>query len=163
LLAALAFASLNGSAQTLSHQVLNAGGADHQVGGFWITDNVGETFVESFAPTAVNFMLTGGFLQPEILAIEIGGVIVYNGVTPNGDGRNDVWIIEGIEEFPDNTVMLFNRWGKKIFEAERYDNEARYWPTSDDLSNLAASTYFYIIVLSKDSKPIKGWVELIKN
>jgi gliding motility-associated-like protein len=150
------------SGQTISIQVINSAGMDHQVGGFWITDNVGEAFTETFGPTA-SVLLTQGFLQQDIITVTVGGVTVFNGVTPNGDGRNDKWMIDGITEFPNNSVMLFNRWGRKIYEEKGYDNESKYWPLNDDLNELLSSTYFYIIDLGNGSKPIKGWVELIKN
>ena len=43
-------------------------------------------------------------------------VVIYNGITPNGDGRNDGWIIDGIEEYPDNEVLIFNRWADQLRE-----------------------------------------------
>ena len=49
-------------------------------------------------------------------------LIIFNAVTPNGDGMNDTWIIQGIENYPDNRVFMFNRWGDEIHYLEGYDN-----------------------------------------
>jgi gliding motility-associated-like protein len=88
---------------------------------------------------------------------------IFSGVTANNDGINDVWVIENITEFPNNHVSIFSRWGTEVFDAKGYDNETKFWPTSDMVNRLVASTYFYIVDLGDGSKPIKGWVELIKN
>jgi gliding motility-associated-like protein len=88
---------------------------------------------------------------------------IYSGVTANGDGNNDKWIIENITEFPNNRVTLYNRWGLQLYDVKGYDNDTKAWPTRDQASKLVASTYFYIVDLGDGSKPIKGWVELIKN
>jgi gliding motility-associated-like protein len=151
------------NAQSLSHYVINAGGSDRQAagGGFWLTDNIGEPFVATHKTS--DFVLSEGFLQGDIVTIELGGVKIFNAVTPNADGKNDKWQIDGILEFPNNTVLLFNRWGQKVFEQKGYDNESKSWPNGNQLNSLVSSTYFYIIDLGNGSKPIKGWVELIKN
>lgn len=87
---------------------------------------------------------------------------VYNGITPNGDGSNDFFVINNIEQFPDNNVQIFNRWGHKLFEADHYDNINNVWRgTENNTERIAPSgTYFYIIDLKNGSKPIKGWLEL---
>ncbi|WP_188476211.1 DUF7507 domain-containing protein, partial [Dokdonia pacifica] len=47
-------------------------------------------------------------------------IIVHNGISIGEDGQNDTFIISGIENFPDNTVKIFNRWGVLVYEAEGY-------------------------------------------
>ena len=76
-------------------------------------------------------------------------VTVPNVFTPNGDGLNDVWIIENIHQFPGSTVTVFNRWGKKVFEKTDYDNT---W-NGDDLSE---GTYFYTIDLNNPNNENKS-------
>lgn len=90
-------------------------------------------------------------------------VTIYNGVTPNKDGVNDVWTIEDITEYPKNNVTIFNRWGVEVFSATGYNNRDKSWPDNSAVEKLPASTYFYILNLGDGSKPIKGWLELIKN
>jgi len=46
---------------------------------------------------------------------------LQNIITPNGDGQNEVLIIPGIEEFEDASVLVYDRWGKLIYENNSYD------------------------------------------
>lgn len=89
-------------------------------------------------------------------------VKIYTGVTPNGDGENDVWIIDNIDEFPNNHVVIFNRWGLKVFETNGYNNTTKAWPAKGETANLVPSTYFYVLNLGNGTV-LKGWVELISN
>lgn len=86
-------------------------------------------------------------------------VKIYNGITPNGDGNNDVFTIDNIAEFPNNHISIFNRWGVKIFEADKYNNTTVAWPAKNE-SAPAASTYFYVLNLGNGSV-LKGWVEIL--
>ncbi|MCO6499988.1 MAG: gliding motility-associated C-terminal domain-containing protein [Vicingus serpentipes] len=85
----------------------------------------------------------------------------YSGITPNGDGINDVWWIDNIELFPENTVQIFNRWGREIWFGENYDNKNVVWEgNSNSNEEMADATYFYIAKVS--GKTYKGWVELTR-
>jgi len=51
-----------------------------------------------------------------VTVIEIGDeVVIYTGISPNGDGINDEFIILGLDNFPDNTLRIYNRWGVQVF------------------------------------------------
>ncbi|MCE3226689.1 MAG: hypothetical protein K0S32_1240 [Bacteroidetes bacterium] len=101
---------------------------------------------------------------PIIIADQNGPckVKIYTGITPNGDGNNDVFIIDNIEEFPNNNVSIFNRWGVKLFDKNNYNNKDVAWPLKDDINGLPPSTYFYILNLGNGTV-LKGWVELLKD
>jgi len=90
-------------------------------------------------------------------------VKIYSGVTPNNDGVNETWQIDDIDKYPNNEVTIYNRWGYEVYKTKSYNNKINSWPPKDELNNLPSSTYFYIIELGDGSKPIKGWVELIKD
>jgi gliding motility-associated-like protein len=94
---------------------------------------------------------------------ELCRIKIFNGISANGDGQNDVFTIENIEEFPNNHLTIFNRWGAQLADIKGYNTTTNSWPTKDKLANLLPSTYFYILDLGDGSKPIKGWLELIKN
>ncbi len=80
---------------------------------------------------------------------------IYNGVTPDGNGINDYLIIVGIENYPDNEVKIFNKWGVLVFETQGYGgttgdqnvftgfSDAR--ATVDEEEALPVGTYFYVI------------------
>ena len=90
-------------------------------------------------------------------------VTIFSGVTANNDGINDILTIENIEQFPNNRVSVYNRWGQLVFEKKGYNNNDVAWPVGDEGSKLISNTYFYVIDLGNGSKLIKGWIELIKN
>lgn len=79
------------------------------------------------------------------------GVIVWNALSPNGDGKNDYLFIEQIDQLPNNTLKIYNRWGAEIFSTSNYDtvgNVFRGYAKGQDRF-LPSGTYFY--VLSYDS------------
>ena len=79
-------------------------------------------------------------------------------ITPNGDGLNDLWIIDCIEEFPDNQVKIFNRWGDLINSYNHYDNVQQVWKgTNFEDKPIPDGTYYYLLTI-KDMKPRTGWV-----
>lgn len=83
----------------------------------------------------------------------------YHGITVNGDGINDKWIIDGIENFPENSVAIFNRWGDEVWSCKNYDNESRVWEgTNKSGAQLPDGTYFYIF--GDNKRQHKGWIEL---
>ncbi len=88
-----------------------------------------------------------------ITCIEIGGVF-----TPNGDGTNDTWEIPGIENYPDASVEIFNRWGQQIFYSNGYNTP---WNGTYNNEPLPTGDYFYIIDLG-NGNPLKGALT-IKN
>src|SRR5690606_11312893 len=47
---------------------------------------------------------------------------IPNGISPNGDGVNDAWVVDGIEFINDNEVLILNRWGNVVWEMKNYDN-----------------------------------------
>ncbi len=92
-------------------------------------------------------------------------ISVFNGISPNGDGINDFFFIENIDQFPDNSVEVYNRWGQKLYEEKKYDNVNTIWKGTVNGGDTQApsGTYFYIITLGNGTKPIKGWIELTSN
>lgn len=88
-------------------------------------------------------------------------LVIYTGISPNGDGINDTWIIDGISLFPQNNVAIFNRWGDKVWSATNYDNTDRVWSgTNQNGMKLSDGTYFYIVETGVEN--YKGWVEITK-
>lgn len=85
---------------------------------------------------------------------------VFNAMSPNDDGINDTFRIKGIDQFPDNEVEIFNRWGVKVYTAKSYnesDNVFRGYSDGRGTFNrgdkLPTGTYFYTIkYTAKDGK-----------
>ena len=70
---------------------------------------------------------------------------IPNAFTPNNDGRDDTWQIEFIEQFPDNTVSVFNRWGNRVFSANNY-SRANEWRGDINGQPAPVGTYYYVVV-----------------
>lgn len=86
-------------------------------------------------------------------------IIIYNTITPNGDGSNDTWIIENIEQFPRNNIWIYNRVGNLVFETENYQND---WNGSFNGKELPEGTYFYIIDLGTGKDSFKGHLTIMR-
>lgn len=84
--------------------------------------------------------------------------------TPNGDNINDFFEIKGIEYYPNNSIKIVNRWGKKVYEANRYGIETtpQFWDGKANQGggngDLPTGTYFYVLDLGNGEKPIAGSV-----
>jgi gliding motility-associated-like protein len=93
-------------------------------------------------------------------------ITVYNGVSPNGDGQNDFFIVDCLQDFPNNIVKIFNRAGTLVYEATGYDNKTIYFDGVGnrgmyvDSKNVPDGTYFYIVDKRDGSKPKSGYLEL---
>lgn len=85
----------------------------------------------------------------------------YNAITPNGDGKNDAFIISNIETYTNNSLFVFNRYGLKVWEGKNYNNNSVVF-TGRDLNgnDLPPATYFYI--LNVDGGQRKGWLEILR-
>ena len=83
-------------------------------------------------------------------------VEAYTGFSPNGDGVNERFVIVGIEDFPENTLRVFNRWGNEVFVAESYAND---WEGTWDGNELPDGTYFWLLDID-GQEPLRGWVQL---
>jgi gliding motility-associated-like protein len=92
------------------------------------------------------------------------GVDIYSGITPNGDGKNDEWIIDNVEINQPNEVTIFSRWGQKVWQASNYDNESTVWTGLGQSGNtLPDGTYFYTIEVSGNASDSKsGWIQITR-
>ncbi|WP_268223689.1 T9SS type B sorting domain-containing protein [Sinomicrobium oceani] len=91
---------------------------------------------------------------------------VYNLFSPNGDGINDVFRIDCIEKYPDNTLEVFNRYGNTVFRQKGYDNT---WQGESNVKNtisrngqLPAGTYYYVLSLGNGTRPVTGWLFIMR-
>ena len=88
------------------------------------------------------------------------------GFSPNGDGVNDYWHIEGMETHLNNTVSIYNRWGDLVFQMQDYNNTSNVFrgiankKTSFGAGKLPDGTYFYQFQVNEDHnfKTLKGYV-----
>ena len=134
----------------------------------WLPGNESTSNIKNLKPGKYSITVTDsrGFSLSDSVFVFLDfdgacGLHIYSGVSPNGDNLNDIWVIDGINEFPNNNVYIFNRWGDKVWEKNNYNNTDVIWDgTNMKNENLPTGTYFYIV--SIDKKKYKGWVELTR-
>jgi gliding motility-associated-like protein len=127
-----------------------------------IIENEAEVYAAEIDPNPNNNI-------SELVSINVTDAFeVSPGFSPDGDGINDVWQIKGIRNYPNNKVKIFNRWGNLVFEIDGYNNEDRGWQ-GEVKSRIVISgtevpdgTYFYLIDLGDGSKPLNGYITLIR-
>ena len=77
-------------------------------------------------------------------------IFIPNGISPNSDGKNDFWVIDNIERFPDNEVEIYNRWGELLYLKKSYDNK---WDGTYNGKPLPIGTYYYVLKLNDPQFP----------
>lgn len=80
--------------------------------------------------------------------------------SPNGDGVNDTLIfIDPNNEFPNNRLEVFDRYGNSVFAADGYDGS---WDGTGSNGELPLGTYFYVLDLGNGTEPQRGWIQIIR-
>ncbi len=83
-------------------------------------------------------------------------------ITPNGDGKNDVLLFTGLEAFPNNRLIIYNRWGSVIFDKRGYQINNTVFDGSRGGGTLPADTYYYILEID-GQVVIKSDLTIMKN
>ena len=81
---------------------------------------------------------------------------IYTGFSPNGDGVNDSFRIDGLQRYPKHELKVFNRWGSKVFESKDYHND---WSGTWNSTSLPDGTYFYLLD-DGEGKTYSGYVQI---
>ncbi|WCM41298.1 gliding motility-associated C-terminal domain-containing protein [Flavobacterium sp. CBA20B-1] len=97
-----------------------------------------------------------------------GDVVVYNGVSPDGDGMNDYLIIDNIEHFPENSVVLYNRWGRKVYETKNYNSKNNVFVGIAEGNGIVGSgeklpigTYYYVVEYLYNRNGENQWIKKV--
>ncbi len=80
-----------------------------------------------------------------------------NTITPNGDGINDTWDLFGIQDYPQASITIYDRWGQKVFASTGYKEPF-------DGGDLPTATYYWVIQLSQlegVSEPYTGFLTIV--
>jgi gliding motility-associated-like protein len=106
---------------------------------------------------------------PSYISVVVNNCIVDffipEGFSPNADGINELFVIRGIENYPNNTILIYNRWGNKLFEASPYQNNwdgRSSFGLTVNRDILPIGTYFYLLNLGNGTEVIKGTIYLNK-
>lgn len=82
-------------------------------------------------------------------------IITPNVVTPNHDGLNDLLVFSFLEFYPDNELLIYNRWGTLLYQTKNYKND---W----NGSKYSDGTYYYVLKINEIDKVYHGFFELLK-
>ena len=94
------------------------------------------------------------------ICIRCDELTVFTALSPNGDGVNDFFWVDGIERFPDNRVRIYNRWGNLVFETSGYRND---WAGTYLGDRLPDGAYFYVLDVRDQTgmeSTYRGYVEV---
>lgn len=83
-----------------------------------------------------------------------------NLLTPNGDGKNDKWVIRNLDSYPDNEVQIFDRTGRLVYTRRNYSND---WDGTMNGSPLGEGTYYYVLKIQGGAKTAKGYITIIRD
>ena len=90
--------------------------------------------------------------------------LIPNAISPNGDGKNDVWKLSFLNElYPDSEVSIFNSWGQQIFNSTGYKTP---WDGTYLGETVNDGTYYYILNLNEGDgnfKILKGTILVLKS
>ncbi|APG64711.1 hypothetical protein LPB136_04755 [Tenacibaculum todarodis] len=92
---------------------------------------------------------------------------IYNVFSPNGDGVNDYFKIDCLDKYPNNTLQIYNRWGREVYNVKGYDNKWTGISNGNNVINrkegLPDGTYFYILNLGDGFPQFKGWLTISRG
>jgi gliding motility-associated-like protein len=113
------------------------------------------------------YVLTGtdinGCMAMDSLTITVESdmnVMIANTVTPNDDHKNDTWIVDNIEFYPNTEVTIINREGTIVYESDSYDNS---WGGTYEGKLLPDATYYYVLKFAGSDKVYKGAVTVLHH
>ncbi|MXV17064.1 gliding motility-associated C-terminal domain-containing protein [Hufsiella ginkgonis] len=87
-------------------------------------------------------------------------VLPSNLLTPNGDGKNDTWVIRNLDMYPNNEVTVYDRSGRVVFNQKNYKND---WNGNFKGEVLNEDTYFYVVSFGPGIGPFKGSVTILRD
>ncbi len=86
-------------------------------------------------------------------------ITIPNAFSPNNDGINDYWDIDALITYPESSIMVFDRYGQKVFQSIGYPKP---WDGTYNGSPLPQGTYYYIIDLKNNTPKLAGWVLIVR-
>lgn len=142
---------------------------NHATGNQWYKDGLpiaganGDTYEVTapgiyFLQWAFVSVCDSGTLISDIIVFdpEITEEMIPQGFSPNGDNINDYFEIQNLGNYPQNKLVIMNRWGSEVFSKSPYDNS--FNGLSSQGKELPDGTYFYILDLGDGSDVFKGYL-----
>lgn len=147
-----------------TQSLLTFAGGDVSGGGVNISWSAGELVIQT--ATDGTAAATQGYQQPvdtEDMDTTVISNITVNVITPNNDGINDRFLIEGAENMPLNRLVIINRWREIVFEQDGYQNN--WQGTTQSGLHLPQAAYYYFFYPDKNNKKDKqsGTIHILKE
>ena len=128
----------------------------------------GNTIPDPFASPSetttytVTTVLNGCTYTDQVLVEVVRRIAPPNTFTPNGDGINDTWRIPGLDQYPAAEVLVYDRWGQRVYRSSGYDEP---WDGTNNGARLPTATYYYHIRLNQlegNSPPYTGSITIVR-
>lgn len=104
----------------------------------------------------------GCTLTDYVTVTVINDLQIPNTISPNGDNINDKWFIEGIENYPNSILYIYDRWGQEVFQTTAYSKE-KAWDGKIKSRESAEGVYFYVLDLELDKgETYKGSITVVR-
>ena len=141
----------------ITQEAINAGGVSNSVEVTVISPSF-----EIITDVSDNGDDFDGNILDDATITQLGCLLIFNEFSPNGDGINDTLIINCIENFPNNTLEVYNRWGNIVYKKRGYNNDwtgiSNGRATINKSEELPVGTYYYILDFGDGNKPKVGWL-----
>lgn len=127
-----------------------------------ITTTAGKSSPVGLYPITISGAVAANYTisyVPGVLEVISGTVSPPNAFTPNGDGINDNWEIKHLDLYTNCTVEVLNRYGQKVYYSNGYPAP---WNGKLNGTNLPVGTYYYIIKLGNSTKPVTGYLAILR-
>jgi len=137
---------------------------------------IGQTLTVSYSVipsklgTLTNSATISGFEPDPVLTNNIStlttdygysNLVITNLFTPTGSSKNNTFVIQGLEYYPDNSIDIFNRWGNEVYHMDGYGSGGKWW----DGSGMNDGTYFYKLSLVVNGNTVikSGYVTIMRK
>ncbi|WP_418639113.1 DUF7507 domain-containing protein, partial [Winogradskyella sp.] len=163
---------------------LTTGGTYSELNGEWTITQLDPDQVEILEIT-VEVLGFGDYLNTAYIQSSVGGIdvdtsnnegaaevfpiclTIYNEFSPDGDGVNETFVIDCIEQYPNNKLEVYNRWGNIVYSTKGYLNNWKGTSNGRAVMNqsddLPVGTYYYVLDLGNGSDPKVGWLYINRN
>ena len=115
-------------------------------------------------PTTTLYTITvqtsaGCMATDSVVVTVLYGITIPNTFTPNGDGINDKWDIQNLNNYQNCVVRVFDRYGGEVYSSKGQYNA---WDGTINGRRCPVGTYYYLINLNDGKQPLSGFVALIR-
>ena len=115
----------------------------------------GKSALVSFIPgSGFNNVQNTGSVPDDVKTLKATNIL-----SPNGDGKNDTWVIRDLDKYSNNSVKIYDRNGKEIYSKKNYTND---WDGTFQGSPLGEGTYYYIVDFGTGHPQFKGFVSVVR-